>query len=253
MKETRLLMGMPITVEIGDADAHMSLIDSVFDYFTYVDETFSTYKEESELSRINRGLITRDTYSADMEEIFTLAEQTKLETGGYFDILTPEGISDPSGIVKGWAINNAAQLLEKEGCVNFYIEAGGDIQTHGMNSVGKPWRVGIKNPFNTSEIIKVLELCGEGIATSGTYLRGQHIYDPHEKKPAEHGILSLTVVSDNVYEADRFATAAFAMGEKGIHFIENLSGCEGYVVNGKGRATSTRGFNRFVSSDLYQI
>src|SRR3989338_10446856 len=137
MKETRLLMGMPITIEVNDPALSEGLCDNVFDYFTYVDETFSTYKEESELSRINRGLVMRDAYSADMEEIFALAAQTKEETFGYFDIRTPLGVYDPSGIVKGWAIRNAASLLEKEGCANFCIEAGGDMQTHGLNSEGR--------------------------------------------------------------------------------------------------------------------
>jgi len=253
MKETRLLMGMPITIEMNDSAASKGLCDNVFDYFMYVDETFSTYKEESELSRINRGLIAPDAYSTGMKEIFALAAQTKAETFGYFDMRTPEGVVDPSGIVKGWAIKNAAHLLERAGCTNFYVEAGGDMQTRGMNSEGRAWRVGIKNPFNTKEIIKVLDLSGKGIATSGTYLRGRHIYDPHEKKPAEHGIVSLTVVADDVYEADRFATAAFAMGEKGIRFIETVPGCEGYMVNAEGVATVTRGFNKFVSEALEHV
>ena len=238
---------MPITVEIIDRAADQILLDKVFDYFSYVDEMFSTYKEESEISRINRGELSVEASSPDMREIWRLAEQTKEETSGYFDIRTPSGVYDPSGIVKGWAIWNAAQLLEREGCEHFYIDAGGDIQTRGVNSEGKPWRVGIQNPLNVREIIKVISLSGEGIATSGNYLRGAHIYDPHEKKPAENGIVSITVVADNVYEADRFATAAFAMGEGGIHFIENLPGCEGYMVNGEGIATLTRGFRKFVN------
>ena len=242
-------MGMPITVDVGESSTAAELVEKVFAHFVAVDEIFSTYKEESEISRINRGLVTLEEYSADMREIFRLAEQTKHETFGYFDILTPQGIYDPSGIVKGWAILRAAKILEEGGCENFYVDAGGDIQTGGVNNEGKPWRVGIKNPFNVSEIIKVLALSGEGVATSGTYLRGAHIYNPHEKKPAENGIVSLTVVAENVYEADRFATAAFAMGEKGIHFIEGLAGCEGYAVGTNGVATHTRGFNKFVSTD----
>ena len=136
-----------------------------------------------------------------------------------------------------------------DGYTNFYVEAGGDIQTHGVNSEGKPWRVGIRNPFNTKEVVKVLSASGEGVATSGTYLRGKHIYDPHEKKPVEGDVLSLTVVADDVYEADRYATAAFAMGKKGVDFIERLSGCEGYFINNKGIATMTSGFARFINSE----
>lgn len=239
-------MGMPITVDVLGVSATASLVEKVFSYFASVDETFSTYKTESEISRINRGLVAEEAYSEDMKKIFALAEETKHETGGYFDIRTPYGVCDPSGIVKGWAIHRAAKILEKEGCENFFIDAGGDIQTRGVNHEGEPWRVGIKNPFQTSEIIKVLSVSGEGVATSGTYLRGRHIYDPHKKTPAKDDIVSLTVVAQNVYEADRFATAAFAMGADGIRFIERLPGCEGYMVNKEGRATATSGLHRFI-------
>lgn len=248
-------MGMPITVEIhnpeftegNDPVVTASIFDKVFAYFMYIDETFSTYKAESEISRINRGLVAEEEYSKDMREVFMLAEQTKKETKGYFDIVRPDGICDPSGIVKGWAIKRAAELIQGEGYENFYIEAGGDIQSHGVNEAGSAWRVGIRNPFNVGEIIKVLSLSGEGVATSGTYLRGRHIYDPHKKKPVADDIVSLSVVGGDIYEADRYATAAFAMGSGGIQFIEQLPGFEGYVVDAKGIGTVTTGFNRFTS------
>ncbi len=242
-------MGMPITIEVNGTGFTTATFEKVFAYFTYVDETFSTYKRESEISQINRGLLAAEDYSKDMKGIFALAEETKRETKGYFNIVTPDGRYDPSGIVKGWAIERAARILEEEGCENFYIEAGGDIQTRGTNKAGKPWQIGIRNPFKTSEIIKVLALCGGGVATSGTYLRGQHIYDPHKKKPVGGDVVSLTVVARTVYEADRYATAAFAMGREGIQFIEELPGCEGYLVDQEGLATMTSGFNRFVSQE----
>ena len=114
-----------------------------------------------------------------MREVLALAEQTKRETGGYFDIRRPDGTLDPSGIVKGWAIRNAAAIIAASGVRDFFIEAGGDIQSSGTNASGKPWSVGIRNPFNADEIIKVVYPRGRGVATSGTYVRGQHIYDPH--------------------------------------------------------------------------
>lgn len=240
-------MGMPITVEVNDRNAATRLLEKVFAYFISVDLTFSTYKEESEISRINRGLVPACEYSKDMREVFALAEQTKVETEGYFDIVTPEGVCDPSGIVKGWAIKRAAELVLGEGYENFYIEAGGDIQSHGVNESGGPWQVGIRSPFHTDEIIKVLSLSGEGVATSGTYLRGRHIYDPHKKKSVGEDIVSLTVVAENVYEADRYATAAFAMGSEGVGFIEQSPGLEGYMVDARGMGTMTTGFYRFVS------
>ena len=76
-------------------------------------------------------------------------------------------------------------------------------------------------------------------------MRGQHIYNP--KKPDEkiNDIVSLTVIGPNVYEADRFATAAFAMGKDGIYFIEKLPDFEGYMIDKDGIAKMTSGFEQY--------
>ncbi len=237
-------MGMPITVEVVDPSVTEADIDKVFAYFRAVDDIFSTYKEHSEISKINRGELRAEEYSDEMKTILALSEQTKQETRGYFDI-QHNGIADPSGIVKGWAIFQAAHMLKKAGCTNFYIDAGGDIQVSGKKD-GNPWRIGIRNPFNRKEIVKVLAVMDKGIATSGTAIRGQHIYDPHLLHTPLQDIVSLTIIGPNVYEADRFATASFAMGKRGINFIEQLPGFEGYMIDASARATFTSGFERYV-------
>lgn len=237
-------MGMPITVEVVDPSVTEADIEKVFAYFRAVDDIFSTYKEHSEISKINRGELCAEEYSDEMKTILALSEQTKQETQGYFDI-QHTGIADPSGIVKGWAIFQAAHMLKKAGCTNFYIDAGGDIQVSGKKD-GNPWRIGIRNPFNRKEIVKVLAVMDKGIATSGTAIRGQHIYDPHLLHTPLQDIVSLTIIGPNVYEADRFATASFAMGKRGINFIEQLPGFEGYMIDASARATFTSGFERYV-------
>lgn len=247
MRDTRLLMGMPITIEIADA-ASASLVDDVYDYFTAVDKRFSLYKPDSEISAHNRGDLALTDLSAEMHEVLELANRTKTETNGYFEIKRPDGLLDPSGIVKSWAVRNAALIIRASGVQNFYVDAGGDIQTGGKNGNGEDWRVGIRNPFNEHEIVKAVAISERGIATSGTYVRGQHIYNPHQPKERIDDIVSLTIIGPDVLEADRFATAAFAMGEDGIYFIEGLSGMEGYVINATGVATQTSGFGAFVIS-----
>ncbi len=236
-------MGMPVSLEItGDIDE--SLFKKIFDYFRVVDEKFSTYKETSEISAINRGELKPEQYSSEMKEVFRLSEETKKLTYGYFDIWH-NGKCDPSGLVKGWAIWNAAKMLKDSGVKNYYLDVGGDIQVGGVNSEGKTWSVGIKNPFNQKEIVKVIYAKdGTGIATSGTYIRGDHIYNPKSDEKITD-VVSLTVIGPNVYEADRFATAAFAMGAKGIEFIEKLGGFEGYMIDKKGTATFTSGFDKY--------
>jgi thiamine biosynthesis lipoprotein len=245
MKKTKIIMGMPITVEVITG-ATLANIESIFKYFRSVDEQFSTYKPTSEISKVNDGL-PKSKWSSQMKLVFELCQETKEATHGYFNI-NHKGKIDPSGLVKGWAVFNAAQLLHASGATNFYIEAGGDIQVNGHNSDNSQWLVGIRNPFNIEEIIKIVRLDGQGMATSGTYIRGQHIYNPHHSDEEIKDIKSLTVIAANVYEADRFATAAFAMGNKGIGFIEQLPGLEGYVVGADGIATFTSGFESYVVS-----
>jgi thiamine biosynthesis lipoprotein len=245
MKETRILMGMPVTIEIVDPQVTDKNLGDIFAYFEHIDKKFSTYKDSSEISKINQGKIEPDSYSSELQEVLLLSEETKKQTDGYFDIRTPQGFLDPSGLVKGWAIWNAARKLTAAGFSNFYVEAGGDVQVSGVNNAGQPWSVGIKNPFQTDEIVKVVYLKNSGLATSGTYLRGQHIYNPKTKEQNIAEIVSLTVIGPNVYEADRFATAAFAMGKQGINFIDQIDSLEGYIIDRDGVATMTSGFEDF--------
>ncbi len=247
MKETRILMGMPVTVVIPNTSDVKKAIDEVFAYFEYIDQTFSTYKTTSEITKINNGLLLPKDYSKDMKTVFALSEKTKQETNGYFDIINNQGKYDPSGLVKGWAIYNAVLLLKKMGFSNFYVEAGGDIQVQGKNSRNKSWNVGIKNPFNVKEIVKMVYLGNnEGVATSGSYERGNHIYNPKSRQDELANIVSITVIGPTVYEADRFATATFAMQGEGVNFIEKLNGFEGYMIDNKGIATMTSGFEKYV-------
>ena len=246
IKQTRDLMGMTINVEIVDSGAKDTDLDIVFSYFESVEKRFSVFREDSEITLFNNKEISLDQLSDEIKTVFALAEETKSLTNGYFDILTSEGKYNPSGIVKGWAIYNASRLLFEKGFKDFYVEAGGDIQAYGLNALGKKWSVGIQNPFDISQIVKVIYLKDKGVATSGTYRRGQHIYDPHSSDSPLTDIVSISVIGPNVYEADRFATAAFAMGDKGIDFIEDLVGFEAYMIDRNGIATQTSGFVEYL-------
>ena len=246
MRETRLLMGMPVTVEVGNAGA--GTLAAVFAYLEAIDRRFSTYREDSEVQVINRGERQEVDYSEDMREVLALAEETARATHGYFDIRRADGSIDPSGIVKGWAIRNAAALIQASGG---RIISSMPVAISSRTAVmpkASAWRVGIRNPFNPEEIVKVVRPQGRGVATSGTYVRGQHIYDPHDRAGPLTEFVGLTVIGPDVLEADRYATAAFAMGREGIVFIESMPGLEGYAIDKNGRATLTSGFGAFCVS-----
>ena len=236
-------MGMPVSIEIIDSNATPEVFQEVFDYLISVDERFSTYKKNSEITLYNEGKISKKDLSDDMKKVFELSEETKNKSDGFFDIVYDEKV-DPSGLVKGWAIYNASLILRKKGFKNFYVEIAGDIEVAGLNNEGKKWAIGIRNPFNKKENVKVVYLSDKGIATSGTYERGEHIYNPKQKKQAKE-IASITLIGPNIYEADRFATAAFAMGREGIYFVEKLPDFEGYMIDHKGIATFTSGFEKY--------
>jgi thiamine biosynthesis lipoprotein len=239
-------MGMPIRLWVVDASARAQDLDSVFAEFSAIDAQFSPFKPDSEISRFNRGEIAESAFTPRMREIMALGEKTRRDTGGYFDIHRPDGGADPCGIVKGWAIRHAARQLAAMGFSHFCVEAGGDIQCRGRNEQGAEWTVGIRNPFARDEIVKVLQPRGRGVATSGNYLRGDHIYNPHTGRYGEDDIVSLTVIGADVLEADLYATAAFAMGREGIHFIERLPGLEAYEIDTSGTARLTSGLKAYL-------
>lgn len=238
-------MGMPVILELVDHAATDQEATDVFNFLKGIDNRFSTYKQNSEITQVNDGRINKDGYSEEMKHIFELAGQTNKESNGYFHI-GKIGSCDPSGIVKGWAILEAAKILRQRGFKNYYLEIAGDIQTGGNDSSGRPWQIGIRSPLNSDEIIKVVSLTDNGIATSGNYERGQHIYNPKNGQLVNE-VASVTIIAPNIYEADRFATAAFAMGEKGIMFIEKQPELEGYTINKEGIATMTTGFEKYIA------
>lgn len=241
MKQTHLIMGMPITVEIETMDA--SVFDAVFEHFREIDRLFSTYKPTSEISRLNRGDLALEDCSIEVQKVIEACDQFKRSTMGYFDIYQLDRI-DPSGYVKGWAISQAAKLVMARGITNYYIDAGGDIQTGGHNAKAQPWRIGIKHPHKPGKFAKVVELSNAAIATSGTYERGHHIYNPLTGKAVTE-IESLSVIGPDILTADVVATAAFAMGTAtGLEFVMRQK-LEGYLITVGGQTYATPGFSRY--------
>ncbi len=245
MKLTKLLMGMPITIEIQEESVDKKIFDKVFDYFKWVDKTFSPYKDSSEVSKLNNNPGFK--ISSHMEEILNLSNITFNQTNGYFRVHI-NGKFDPSGIVKGWSIQNAAKILLNKGYKNFYVDAGGDIQTSGFNHSGSKWKVGIRNPFDTKTIVKIVHLHDSAVATSGNYFRGEHIFNPYSRKNDNNNLVSLTVVGPNIFDADRFATAAYAMGKESLNFIDRISDYEAFAIFEDRKVLYTNGFKKYTTS-----
>jgi len=242
IKKTKIIMGMPVTLMTPTELESEAAFHNTFSFFEQVDRLYSPYIDTSDVSRINRREINESDYSLEMYEILELATKTKTETNGYFDVWH-DGIFDPSGIVKGWAIQRAANIM-RHYSDDFYVEAGGDIQVQGENDHNAPWRIGVRNPFDRNQNVSVVSLDNHAIATSGTAIKGQHIYNPVTSEPPTD-IVSLSVIAPKIIDADRMATAAFAMGSRGIGFIENLAGYEAFMIDTNKRVTATSGWKNF--------
>jgi thiamine biosynthesis lipoprotein len=210
VRRVEQIMGMPILVDVRDVHADEDAVDAVFEWFRAVDATFSTYKPESEVSRLARGELRVCDASPDVQDVLARCEELREETDGYFDAYA-DGRLDPSGLVKGWSIDHAAAMLGLAGFADFAVNAGGDIRLVGRARPESSWRVGIQDPLVRDRIAAVVEGDYLAVATSGGYARGDYVLDPHTRQPPA-GILSVTITGPDLATADAYATAAFAMG-----------------------------------------
>jgi FAD:protein FMN transferase len=226
------VMGMPVVVDVRDGEVGSAALDRVFEWLRFVDATFSTYRADSDVCRLDRGeLALRDAHPL-VREVLARCERLRVATGGYFDARA-RGRLDPSGLVKGWSVDRAAALLSAAGARRFCLNAGGDVLVR-----GGPWRVGVQHPRERDRLAAVLSLTDAAVATSGAYERGEHIVDPLTGRPPR-GALAVTVLGRDLATADAYATAAFAMGERGPAWPARLPGCGAMTILAGDRVLST--------------
>lgn len=180
------------------------------------DEVFSLYKPNSEISKLVRGELEWNRASAVQKSIRDQAEVWKERTSGFFDPRTGASY-DPSGLVKGWAAQNAAQYLEANGIRDFTLNAGGDIYLSEGLTKSVLTKVGLSNlqPISSQHagVNMVLELFGSGfraVATSGISERGEHIWRASEERQLQQ----VSVIGKDLVTADIWATALISGGQK---------------------------------------
>lgn len=209
-------MGLPMSVDVRGAQgpAAEAALDAAFAVLHQADDRFSTYRPDSELRRLERGEVADDALSPDMREVLQIAAQAHEDSGGVFDVCTPEGRLDTNGVVKGWAAQRAADVLVAAGLHDFCLNAGGDVVTRGAPEPGRAWDVAVRHPDDPQAVLAVLSVTDGAVATSGTYERGDHVWDGRSGS-RQLPLVAATVVAADLTVADVLATTVLAMGEDG--------------------------------------
>jgi thiamine biosynthesis lipoprotein len=216
------------------------VLGRVLDWLHWVDRTFTTYDDRSWIRRLERGEATVDDCPEEVGVVLDLCAAMEFATDGYFSVRAT-GRLDPSGLVKGWAIERAARMLTAAGSSRHAVGGGGDVQSVGRLSADRPWRIGVVHPLDRQQIVAVVEGEGIAVATSGTSERGRHVVDPIHDRPAD-ALLSVTVVGPDLTRADVYATAALAMGEGAYAWLRGLPDFAALVVAADGSIWRTGDF-----------
>jgi thiamine biosynthesis lipoprotein len=216
------------TVFAVEADIGHDVVDELFDWWRTVESRFSTFRDDSEITRIARDTLDLDDAHPDVRHVLSTCAELESATGGRFTIRSPRpgGPSlDPAGYVKGWSVDEAALVLRARGVDDFMIYAGGDVLCGGSPPDADRWQVGVRDPIDHDRVIATLALERGAVATSGAYERGDHIWG----EPA--GLRSVTVVGPSLGIADALATAVFAAGvDDDRSWLDSFEGYEVLLV-----------------------
>ncbi len=230
------VMGTVVTIVAAARPAARCLddaIDDVVKWLHLVDATFSTFRLDSAVSRLNRGETTVAQCPADVASVLALCDEICAETGGYFTARWNGGI-DPTGLVKGWSIERASAMLVAAGIDSHAISGGGDVRVRGAAIGPRPWRIGIADPDRPDRCLAAVTRTNGAVATSGVRERGLHIVDPFTGRAADHWA-SLTVIGPDLTRADAYATAAVAMGTDALDWLGSMPGWQGVAADQTGR------------------
>jgi thiamine biosynthesis lipoprotein len=242
------VMGLPISLALRGRhaadEAGRDAWDAAIAVLREVDRVFSTYRADSFVSRLGRGEIRLADCPPEMAEVLDLGARAERESGGAFAIRRAGSsgttVLDPSGVVKGWAVERAAAPLRALEETDFSLSAGGDLVCRTTGPGSPPWRVGVEDPRDPGRLVAVVPVLNGAVATSGTAHRGQHIVDARTGRPPE-GLASVTVVAASLSDADIDATTAFALGHDALAWLQTRPGRTGLVVRADGSAVPFRG------------
>ncbi|BAK33032.1 ApbE family protein [Microlunatus phosphovorus NM-1] len=245
------VMGMPISLALRGPGAYSSAARTAWTAvraeLTEVDRVFSTYRSDSYVSRLARGEIELADCPVEVVEVLGLGRRAEAESDGAFSIMLPDGAGgrrlDPSGVVKGWAVQRASRHLAAVPDTDFCLSAGGDMVCRVVAPDRPAWRIGIEDPRDPSRVLAVVPVRTAAVATSGTAQRGEHLLDPRTGGVAQ-GPASVTVVAPDLTWADIDATAAYVLGERAVDWLGSRPLTSALVVWSDGSTNTVDGRRR---------
>lgn len=228
-------MGTAFSFDVrGAGPRAAAALDAAVAWLRHVDEVFSTYRPQSQISRLSAGTLALSACSPEVWEVLGLCEAAERRSDGWFSARYA-GRFDPTGLVKGWAVERAAAMLSSAGAEAVCVNGGGDVKVH-----GGPWRIGVSDPLRAGELATVVHADGElAVATSGPAERGCHIVDPRTGLPPATALASLTVVCRSLTDADAHATAGYAMGGRARAWLASLPGTRSFAIAPDGTTWTT--------------
>ncbi|QSR24907.1 thiamine biosynthesis protein ApbE [Nocardioides aromaticivorans] len=226
-RRTVEVMGTVVSLALRGRHADGPEVDAlwaeVVGVLRHADEVFSTYLPDSPINRWGRGELSLAEAPPEIAEVLALAEDARLLSGGAFDIRATRsqygGGPDPSGVVKGWAVQRASALLERLADTDFCLSAGGDMVCRTRRVDAEPWWIGIEDPVDPTRLIARVPVHNGAVATSGTVHRGEHIMDPRTGSPAR-ALRQVTVIGPDLTEVDTEATSAFVLGDEASGWLQ---------------------------------
>ena len=218
------VMGMPVSIHLRgavDHDGVETAVAQAFGVLRRVDAVFSTWREDSDLMRVRRGELGEVDAHPWLAEVAALCDEAERRTHGLFSSLATGTEPDPTGLVKGWAVEQAARHLQHVHGISFCVNAGGDLLA-GAAAGAAPsvWRVGVEDPRDRLRVAATVELSRGGLATSGNAARGAHIADPRSGRRVRRDG-SATVWGPSLLWADAWATALFVDPARGQAALED--------------------------------
>jgi FAD:protein FMN transferase len=241
-------MGLPISLALrgrhADDEQARTAWAGVMAVLREVDAVFSTYCADSVVSRLGRGEVALEDCPPEVAEVLALGAAAERDSSGAFSVSRPgpdgDPVLDPSGVVKGWAVERAAAPLRALAGTDFCLSAGGDMVCRTLDPEAGPWRIGIEDPRDPARVIAVVPVWTGAVATSGTAHRGQHLVDARTGRPPSR-VASVTVVTGSLTWADIDATAAYAQGAEAARWLQTRPGRTGLVVWEDGSTTTVTG------------